>query len=457
MANQAQRQVTLLSDASVGTILQGIRDPFSNQIKNARLQGLLNFQKESALAIQAIAKDSRLQQATEVSISNAFMNISFVGLSLNPIKQHCALLPRWNNKIKRYEASLSIMYRGLMWLAGQAGVKDISVDVVYSADRFKIIKSDEGDKFEHEIAHAVPRDDPHDPLSDVLVANKFQGAYVAARMPGSTIRKVEWIPAEHIYVVRGKSESYIDSDTGKPHPKSPWTWAFDEMAKKVVIKIAQKRWEEAVIENEEWKRFQAAVALDNVAEGVIHARASDIPGTAEHIQAGNDKPPAEDLKLNMKQLAEIEKLVEQVAPNTDQYPGNTSAYMAKMARSYRANALSEVSASKLQEIKDRIDEAIKVKKAKAAANPKADDKAKAGEGGKVGGKQQDGSAKAGAGKKEDAGKAPGSRGAGEGSGGGDQGSADREQGHPSREPGSDDDRGSDPEDSTRTPGPDNSR
>lgn len=398
MANKNQ-QVTLLSDASVGNILQGIRDPFSSQIKSARLQGLINFQKESALATQMIAKDYRLQQSTETSIANAFMNIAFVGLSLNPIKQHCALLPRWNDKIRQYEASLSIMYRGLMWLAGQAGVKDISVDVVYSADRFKLIKSDEGDKFEHEFAHSVPRDDPHDQNSGLLVSNKYQGTYVAARMPGSPTRKVEWVPAEYIYVVRGKSESYIDRETGKPHPKSPWTWSFDEMTKKVGIKIAQKRWEESVIENEEWRRFQTAVALDNVNEGVIPARADDIPGTAEHVASGKDKAADPPKLLDMKQLAEIEKLVEQVAPNRDDAPNNVSAYMSKIARTFRQNTLAAVEASKFNEITNRIEDAIQKAKDKKAADPKAGASAtvgtgkQKGQGQSVAGKQQDAAAK----------------------------------------------------------------
>lgn len=443
MANKPQQQVTLLSDTSVGNIFQGVRDSFSGIVDRSRISAIINFQKESALARQIIGKDARLQQCTEVSISNAFMNVAFTGLSLNPVKQHATFIARWNYDQKRYEAQLLIMYRGLMWLAGQAGVTDISVDVVYTGDKISISKSDEGDKFEHTIAVGLNRDG---------ISNKFMGAYVAAKMPGSRLRKVEWVPAEDIYMARGKSDSYLKD--GEPNPKSPWVWTFDEMAKKVAIKRAQKRWEEAVVENDEWKRFQTAVALDNVVEGVIPSKASDIPGTAEHLLTG-DKHPTEATKLDMKQLAEIEKLVEQVAPNRPDATGNVSNYMSKIARTYRANSLSEVDASKFTEIKDRINEAIKIQKAKAAAGAQATDKAKAGEGGKVAGKQQDGPAK-GAAEKDKGTVASGTRVAGGSGPGGSAGSENREQGNPAREPGSDDDRG-DPEDSTRTPGPDNGR
>lgn len=422
--------VTLLSDNNVGQILQSTRDNFSGQVERSRIQSIINFAKESALARQIIGRDTRLQQCTPESIQNTFMNVAFTGLSLNPVKQHATFLARWNDRIKGYECTLSIMYRGLMWLAGQAGVTDISVDVVYTADKISITKSDEGDKFEHQISIGVPRDE---------ISSKFLGVYVAAKMPGSTNRKVEWIPCEDIYRARAKSDSYVDNK-GNIRESSPWVQWFDEQAKKVGIKRAQKRWEEAVVENDDWKRFQTAVALDNQIEGVIPAKESDIPGTAAHVAAGNDKPPAEIVKLSMAQLTEIEKLVQQVAPNREDAPNNVSHYMSKIARTYRQNVLSEVDASKFDEIKTRISNAIKAAKEKAAANKKGPETNAAGEGSQGkgdAGKQQDPAAKG-------ATKA-GTR--GEGKAGADQKGKEAAGGKVlrggDREPGSDDDAGGD--------------
>jgi phage RecT family recombinase len=410
-AKMAQ-QVKLLSDESVGRILESARDTFTHIAEQTRATSIINWQKEAGFARQIVLRDERLLQADPESIKNAITNVAATGLTLNPVKQHAVILPRWNDKKRSYEAQLVVMYRGLMWLAGQAGVTDIDVDVVYTADRFKIIKTGDGSTFEHEIAFAVPRDG---------ISSKFQGVYVAARMPGSKIRKVEWIPIEQIYKARDKSESYLDKE-GKPRPKSPWVWSFDEMAKKVGIKVAQKRWEEAVIESQEWRRFQTAVALDNANEGVIPSRVSDIPGTAENAdQKKIDDKSAE--KLSMAQLTELEKLVEQIAPNTDKFPNNVKAYMAKLARLYRCNALDEVLASKFNELKDRLNDNRSKVKAKKAAD-------------KTGGQEQGKGQTTEAGKKAGGGsQAPqaGQQGQQEHSGGG--GSDD------GREPGSDDDIG----------------
>lgn len=352
----------LLTDSGVGQILESARDQFSKIVEQSRIQSVIAWQKEAGQARQIILRDERLLQCDAESIKNAITNIAVTGLTLNPIKQHATILARWNYKKKSYDASLVVMYRGLMWLAGQAGVKDISVDVVYSADKFGITKTDEGDKFEHTIAVGVPRDGQF---------SRFFGAYVAARMPGSTIRKVEWVPSEQIYAARDKSESYLDKD-GKVRANSAWVVFFDEMAKKVAIKVAQKRWEEAVLESDDWKRFQTAVALDNVNEGVIPGRASDIPGTAENLGEKQAEAELPAPKLTMDQLTEIEKLAAQLAPNTDAMPNNTSMYMAKVARTYRANVLTDVDQSKFSEIKDRLNDAIKTQKDKKAANPKGD-------------------------------------------------------------------------------------
>lgn len=353
-------QLKLLSDTGVGQVLESARDNFSQIVERSRISSIISWQKEAGLARQIILRDERLLQADPESIKNAITNIAVIGLTLNPIKQHATILARWNNNKSCYEAQLMVMYRGLMWLAGQAGVTDIVSEVVYTADKFSTMRTSEGDKYEHLIAHAVPRDG---------ISSKFMGGYIAARMPGSKLMKVEWVPAEDVYVAREKSDSYKDKK-GNVRDSSPWVWTFDEMAKKVFIKRGQKRWEEAVVENDDWKRFQTAVALDNANEGVVTARISDIPGTSEHIQSGN-KEPEQVVKLSMAQIAEIEKLVEQVAPNTDAFPNNTNAYMVRVARTYRANALSEVDATKFDEIKKRVKDAIAKQAHKKAADPKA--------------------------------------------------------------------------------------
>lgn len=417
------QSITALTDVGVSQILESARDLFSNIIQQSQISAVIQWQKEAPFARQIILKDHRLLTATHESLKNAITNIAAVGLTLNPIKQHATILPRWNDKLKTYEAQLVVMYRGLVWLANQAGVSDIVVDVVYSADKFDSERTDQGDKWTHKIAHGVPRDGSF---------SRFVLAYVGARMPASKMMKLEIVPCEDIYTARDKSESYIDTNTGKPRQNSPWVQFFDEMAKKVALKRAQKRWEEAVINNDNWKRFQTAVALDNAMEGVIPQRVSDIPGTAEHIQAGNDKIAE---KLSMQQITELEKLAEQVAPNSDEFPNNTGHYLTKIARTYRASKLADVDATKFTEIKDRINEAIEKIKNKKAADPKAGNKQQ-GQGQQGQSSGNTGQEKGSGGQTTSGGTKDGGQAAGGGTGARGTGGSSEE-----REPGSDDDAG----------------
>lgn len=396
------QSVKLLSDDGVGRILESARDTFSHIVETTRAAALINWTKEAGFARQIVLRDERLLQADPDSIKNAITNVAATGLTLNPVKQHAVILSRWNDKRRCYEAQLVVMYRGLLWLAGQAGVKDISIDVVYSADRYKAVRSSSGDTWEHEISRL-----PHDGIS-----NKFELVYVGARMPGSSVMKLEQIPAEDIYKARDKSDSYLDKE-GKVRKNSPWVQWFDEMAKKTGLKRAQKRWEEALIETtdtHEWRRFQTAVAIDNAAEGVIPQK-QDIPAAS----AGEESVQ----RLSMKQITEIEKLVEKIAPNTEKFPNNVKAYMVKLARLYKCSALDEVPANKFDELKDRLNDNLKKVQAKKDAD-------------KTGGKAQDSKVA------PDTSKAAGggSKGAQEGGG---KGQGDAEGG--GREPGSDDDQG----------------
>jgi recombinational DNA repair protein RecT len=418
------QQITLLTDTGVGQLLESTRDQFQQVVEQSRIANVIAWQKEASIARQILLKDTRLLQSTPESIKYAITNVAVVGLTLNPIKKHATILPRWNEKMGAYEAQLFVQFQGLMWLAGQAGVTDIVSEVVYTADKFSISRTSEGDKYEHIIAFGVPRDG---------ISSNFMGGYIAARMPGSKMMKAEWVPAEDVYKAREKSDSYINRKTGKPSEYSPWVWMPDEMYKKFFIKRGSKRWEEAVLKTDDWNRFQTAVALDNANEGIIKQSARDIPGTAEHISTGgqDDKPPE---KLSMQQITELEKLAEQVAPNNDEYPNNTGHYLTKIARTYRASKLADVDATKFDEIKGRINEAIEKIKNKKAADPKAGKQQGTGQQGKPSGTT--GQEKGSGGQTTSGGAKDGGQATAGGAGArGTGGSAEE------REPGSDDDAG----------------
>ena len=284
----------------------------------------LVWDSELAFARDLVMADDYLRQVVPETLASALRNIAHVGLTLNPIKQHCKIIARWNREQKVFEAHFLAMYRGLVYLATQAGVHDVGTDVVYKADEFAIERRSDGDWFTHKINVMVVRGTEDNP---------FIGAWVSARMPQSAERKVEWVPAPDIYRMRDQSDSYLDRE-GHVRPNSPWVKWFDEQAKKSAIKRASKRWEEAIDHSSRWQRFQTAVDLDHKAEG-----GTTIEGHATVV----DEP-----KLSIEQCAEIEKAAAELKLK------DVNKYVSKMCAAYGVDALSEVPVSRFKEILERI-------------------------------------------------------------------------------------------------------
>ena len=81
------------------------------------------------------------------------------------------------------------------------------------------------------------------------------GAYCICEIEGSKHPKVEFMSIEEIEKVRDKSEYY------KKKKKGPWVDWFEEMAKKTVVKRAQKTWPKGT------GRLEKAVQLAHIADG----------------------------------------------------------------------------------------------------------------------------------------------------------------------------------------------
>lgn len=299
--------------------------PLQPEFEKAKAVGApIDWGAELGFASDLILKNDKLRSATQESLLAAMRNVLHVGLTLNPIKHHCVLIPAWNDVAKRYEVQFRPMYRGLIYLGTSAGVHDITVDVVYEADSFELERRSDGDWFIHKINIKMVRGGE---------GNGFQGAYVSARMPASKEHKVEWVPADDIFAMRAQSDSYKDAQ-GNIRDNSPWVKWFDEQAKKSAINRASKRWEEAVDNSPAWKRFQTAVNLEYQAEG------------------GGRTIEAEAM-LTLEQIAAIEKAASEI-PKV-----NLPTYIGKMAGAYGATTMTEVPAAKYEEILERV------KKAKA--------------------------------------------------------------------------------------------
>jgi recombinational DNA repair protein RecT len=211
-----------------------------------------------------------------------------------------------------------------VYLATQAGVHDIQCDVVYKADEFKLERRSDGDFFSHTINILAARDGE---------TNPFLGTYVAARMPKSGERKVEWVPREDIFRMRDKSDSYTD-DKGAIRPNSPWVQWFDEQAKKSGLKRAVKRWEETIDDGSRWQRLHAAIDLDHKAES-----GTTIEGAATEV---------EEQKLSVDQIAAIEAAAKEVGH------GDVNKFLRRICAAYGTEVLADLPAKHFREVLERI-------------------------------------------------------------------------------------------------------
>lgn len=333
----AKTQTATKSAAPVGLTAEALGQSLAvlqPDFEKAQSAGLpVQWSAELGFASDIILKSERLRVCTPESLVAAMRNILHVGLTLNPIKHHCTIVPAWNSATSRFDAQFRPMYRGLIYLGTQAGVSDIVAEVVYRADTFKLSHRSDGDWFEHDVDMTQIRG---------AEGNPFVGVYVSAKMPKSGQRKVEWVPADDIYAMRAQSDSYKD-DKGNIRDSSPWVMWFDEQAKKSGINRASKRWEEDVDHTTAWQRFHTAVNLDHIAEG-----------GGRTFDAEAQKP-----KLSMEQITHIEATAKDI-PKVD-----IKKYLGKVAASYGTTALSEVDADRYDEILDRVKVAKEKKVAEA--------------------------------------------------------------------------------------------
>ncbi len=204
-----------------------------------------DVKREISFAVQHINKNPQLQKCTPLSLLTAVMNVSNIGLSLNPASKESYLIPRWNNQEKCMEAALEPSYVGLVKLLTDSGsVNSVVCQIVYENDNFKLDLADN-------IKPVI-----HEPET-----KKDRGAkvsvYALATLPNGT-RQVEWMLMPDVYDIRDRSETYkayIDRKI------KSCTWVSDEgeMSRKTVIKRIYKY----LPRTERMQAIDNAIQLDN--------------------------------------------------------------------------------------------------------------------------------------------------------------------------------------------------
>lgn len=132
-----------------------------------------------------------------LSLRNAFGQVAACGLTLNPARGLCYLVPRDGQVV------LDVSYKGMIKTAVNDGaIRDCIVELVYSNDQFKY----KGKR--HSPVHEF------DPF-DTEERGEFRGVYVEVTLPDGRVH-VEAVTAKEIYKARDAS------DLWKRKKKGPW-------------------------------------------------------------------------------------------------------------------------------------------------------------------------------------------------------------------------------------------
>jgi recombination protein RecT len=179
----------------------------------------ISFQREAEFAMQVMRESDYLVKCAmgnPQSVIDAVTNIAAIGISLNPAKKHAYLVPR------KGKICLDISYMGLMDLAIQSGsIRWAQAVLVYATDRFALV--------------GVDRPPVHERDSFAENRGEIVGVYVVAKtVDGDYL--TEPMKKTEIDGIMNRSESV------KAGKSTPWKTDYGEMAKKTVVKRAQKYW-----------------------------------------------------------------------------------------------------------------------------------------------------------------------------------------------------------------------
>lgn len=213
-----------------------------------------------------------IAQKNPESLEQAIMNISAIGISINPALKEAYLIPRDGKVV------LDISYIGLVKLATDTGsVEWVQVETVR-----------EGDTFEHNGVGLKPTH-KFDPFSD---RGEIKGGYCVAKLASGDFL-VTVMSKKEVDEIKEKS-SKVKSDKG------PWSTFYEEMMKKTIIKRAAKLWPKS-------ERVKTAVDVINEHEGIDFKEIANAP----YIESAKEEIPLDEKTFkNIRDLLAAKKRTE---------------------------------------------------------------------------------------------------------------------------------------------------
>ena len=222
-------------------------------VRIAQQHQLVRWPEELQFALQAVKKNTVLQKCRPESVQDAIINVAAVGLTLNPADGYAYLVPEYVKATKTYACQLRISFRGLIKIATDTGsIKWVKAEIVKENDEFK---------------YRGPCDMPlhgMDPFGD---RGPTVGVYCVAKT------------SEDDILVDIMAQGEIEQIKSCAKTTSVWDKWPDEMAKKAIIKRAQKQWPKTKTST----ALHAAVDVINQTEGSDYDELEKIQEIASYV------------------------------------------------------------------------------------------------------------------------------------------------------------------------------
>lgn len=221
MANAGiiQKQQAAAAVKAKNPTIQDMIRRMGGEIEKA-LPSVITPERFTRITLSALSTNPQLQQCTPKSFLGAMMTSAQLGMEVNTPLGQAYLIPRRNNKTGEWECQFQLGYKGLIDMAHRSSeIRDIQAHVVCKGDVFEYELG-----LEPKLVHKPASTDRGEPTHFYAVYHTKNGGY------GFEVMSVE--------DVRKHAQKY--SDSMKRGGFSPWQTAFEEMAKKTVLKRVLK-------------------------------------------------------------------------------------------------------------------------------------------------------------------------------------------------------------------------
>lgn len=200
-------------------------NPLKNEFEQVCSEPSIAFKRESEFAMQIFANNDYLANVAVnnlVSVRSAIMNVSAIGISLNPAQKLAYLVPR-DKKV-----CLDISYMGLMHIAQQSqAIKWCQSSIVRQNDNFQLTSIDTAPR--HEYNAFATQEQRGEIVGAYTVVKTEDGDYLTHTMA-----------IADIYSIRDRSSAWKAWIARKK--SCPWVTDEEQMILKTVVKQAAKYW-----------------------------------------------------------------------------------------------------------------------------------------------------------------------------------------------------------------------